>query len=358
MALALQLRRSGWQVTLIEADPEWRVYGAGITVTGPTYRAFRTLGILADLAAEGFFVEHGSRICAADGTTLNDLVESPLEPDLPVVGGIMRPMLHRLLARRVRESGADVRLGRTIATFDDDGQGVTATLDDGTNVRADILVGADGIFSATRRALFPDAPDPQYTGQYCWRLLSDRPAAIDRAHFFVGSDIVAGLMPVSPKTMYMWLLDRQPQQAKIEDAHLRDRLRKLMAPFSGVLGDVRDAISDDSIVNVRPLVSHLLPDPWYRGNAILIGDAAHGTTPHLASGAGIAVEDAIVLAEELDRAHTAAAAFAAFMARRFERCRMVVENSVAIGRMQQEHASPDKLGAMMAASQAALLQPI
>lgn len=91
---------------------------------------------------------------------------------------------------------------------------------------------------------------------------------------------------------------------------------------------------------------------------LLIGDAAHATTPHLASGAGIAVEDALVLGEMFADTDPAsddvATAFDRFMDRRFERARRVIERSVEIGAMQQSQASPDALKALMGAAEAAL----
>lgn len=127
-----------------------------------------------------------------------------------------------------------------------------------------------------------------------------------------------------------------------------------MAPFGGLLAQVRDGLDADSVITVRPLDAILLPRPWYRGRVLLIGDAAHATTPHLASGAGIAVEDALVLAEVFADATDVTTAFDRFMDRRFERARMVVEASVEIGAMQQPEASPDKLKALMGKAEAAL----
>jgi 2-polyprenyl-6-methoxyphenol hydroxylase-like FAD-dependent oxidoreductase len=87
---------------------------------------------------------------------------------------------------------------------------------------------------------------------------------------------------------------------------------------------------------VRPDVDHrslnalLVPAPWHRGRVVLIGDAAHATTPHIAYGAGMAIEDSVVLAEDLNRAASVETAFAAFMARRLDRCRLVVETSLQL----------------------------
>jgi 2-polyprenyl-6-methoxyphenol hydroxylase-like FAD-dependent oxidoreductase len=80
-----------------------------------------------------------------------------------------------------------------------------------------------------------------------------------------------------------------------------------------------------------------VPNPWYVGRVLLIGDAAHATTPHLASGATIAIEDAAVLTEMIaERPTDVEELLARFMQRRFERCRMVVENGVRLGRWERE----------------------
>jgi 2-polyprenyl-6-methoxyphenol hydroxylase-like FAD-dependent oxidoreductase len=97
-----------------------------------------------------------------------------------------------------------------------------------------------------------------------------------------------------------------------------------------------------------------VPQPWHRGRAILIGDAAHATTPHLASGAGLAVEDALVLADLLASDLPLEDALAAFAARRYERCRMVVENSVRLGEMEMRLAPGEEQAELQRASMLAL----
>jgi len=235
---------------------------------------------------------------------------------------------------------------------------VTVSTSDGEARRYELVVAADGVFSTTRKRLFPDAPEPAYTGQYCWRVVADRPAHIDRPHFYMAGPVTAGLMPVSETRMYMWLLEARHERIWLDESDLADRLKAIMAPFGGDLGRLRDGLGQGEEINARPLEAVLLPRPWYKGRIILIGDAAHATTPHLASGAGIAVEDALVLSELLASTPSVEDAFEAFMERRFERCRLVVENSIAIGRMQQTAASPDALKTLMQTSQAALVADI
>ena len=358
MSFALRMRAQGRAVTLVEADPHWRVYGAGITVTGPTFRAFKQLGVIDAVRGAGFRIDTGARFCTLDGAVLADLPMKPIEAGLPTTGGIMRPDLHRILSGKVREAGVDVRLGRTVAGWNDDGRTLHVRFDDGTAERFALLVAADGAFSGMRALMFPEAPHPRYTGQFCWRVVVPRPPEIDRAYFFVGGEVTAGLMPVTQDRMYMWLLSGSPNKERIEPGTEGGRLKALMASFTGLLGAVRDHIGADTEVNVRPLEALLLTPPWHKGRAILIGDAAHSTTPHLASGAGLAIEDALVLSEELARGATVETAFEAFTARRWERCRLVVENSVEIGRLQQAHAPPQKLQDLLHRSEKALLADI
>ena len=117
----------------------------------------------------------------------------------------------------------------------------------------------------------------------------------------------------------MFLLENVADKPRYDDAELLGRLKRLLAPFGGPLAAIRDAMDERTPIMARPLEAILLDDPWYVGRVILIGDAAHATTPHLASGAGMAVEDALVLVEELDRHEGYEAAMRAFMARRLPR---------------------------------------
>ena len=107
----------------------------------------------------------------------------------------------------------------------------------------------------------------------------------------------------------------------------------------------------------RPLEKVLVPSPWHRGRVLLIGDAAHATTPHLASGAGIAIEDALVIGEMLQDGLTPPTLFDSFMARRFERCRMVIENSLQLGEFEMHPKPGDDYSAVMNHSMHELAEP-
>jgi 2-polyprenyl-6-methoxyphenol hydroxylase-like FAD-dependent oxidoreductase len=185
-----------------------------------------------------------------------------------------------------------------------------------------------------------------------------RPAEIDRAHVFIGGPVKAGVTPVSRDEMYLFLLQTVPGHARMPEQRWPQLLAEQLRAFGGVLGAIRDGLGEGSRINYRPLEKLLLPPPWHNGRVVLIGDAAHATTPHLASGAGLAVEDALVLCEELQSNASLDRALTRFTQRRFERCRMVVENSARLGDLEM-HASPMQEQAELSrASMEALNAPI
>lgn len=358
MSAAITLRRHGVAVDLIDRDPLWRVYGAGITITGATLRAFKALGIL-DAVIASAYTGDGIQVCDVAGRPLAR-VPTPLvaDSDVPTSGGIMRPLLHKLLSERTVALGTTVRLGLTVDELRSDAEGVEVRFSDGGQGRYDFVVGADGVFSRVRTLLFPGAPKPQYTGQCVWRLVAPRPPEIDRRHYFLGGPVKVGLTPVSREHMYMFLLETTERRPAIADEELPGELAKLMHGYGGILAGIRETLGLDSQIVLRPLDGFLLPQPWHLGRCILIGDAAHPTTPQLASGAGMAVEDALVLGEEILRHPNVEQAFAGFMARRYERCRLVVENSLEIGRREQQRAPIESQTRLVEESLRILAEPI
>jgi 2-polyprenyl-6-methoxyphenol hydroxylase-like FAD-dependent oxidoreductase len=359
MAAALQLRKAGAAVDLIEIDPNWRSYGAGITLVGATLRAFRTLGILDEFLQKG---------AAADGTELLTSAGQPIAslptprvagPDVPGFGGIMRPVLANILASATRSSETNVRLGTTFDTISDSANGVVVKFSDGSQASYDLVIGADGLNSKTRGAIFPAASKPRYIGQSVWRAVLPRFPAVSRPTMWMGHKVKAGVNPVSREQMYLFVTEDRPTNDRIDPACFLDMLKALLAPFSApTVKAVYDTLNPSSLIVYRPLEALLLPRPWHKGHVVLIGDAVHATTPHLAAGACIGLEDAIVLAEELDRANDLQEGLKVFEARRWERCRMVVENSVRLGEIEITGGDPAEHAKIMRESMMALAAPI
>jgi 2-polyprenyl-6-methoxyphenol hydroxylase-like FAD-dependent oxidoreductase len=359
MSAAIELRKRGADVDLVEIDAGWRSYGAGISLGGATLRAFRTLGILEAFLQQGN-ASDGVLLCAPHGPKVAELPTPRLAgPDVPGGGAIMRPVLARILAEATRASGTNVRLGCTFTAIEPDADGVDVSFTDGQRRRYDLVIGADGLYSKVRETMFPGAPKPRYSGQAVWRAVLPRPAEIQTATMWMGPKVKPGVNPVSKTEMYLFVTEPRPTNEHVDPATFATRLRALLEDFSApVLKAIREQIGPDSQIVFRPLEGLLMPRPWSTGRVVLIGDTVHATTPHLASGACIGIEDALVLAEELGRTDDVASALSAFENRRWERCRMVVENSARLGEIEVAGGDKDEHARIMRESLLALAQPI
>lgn len=356
MAAGIRLLEQGVKVEIIDIDPEWRVYGTGITLSCLTFRALCHLGFKDELVAMGH---------AHDGVTLNDKAgnlirevrsERLVGPDVPAEGGVLRPALHKMMSKRVVELGAKVNLGMTVDGYQQDADGVDVTFSDGRTGRYDFVIGADGLFSKMRDLTFPDAPKPRFTGQACWRVLFDTPKDWIQGQMFLSPDLKVGFNPCSPDKMYMYLLEHVPTNPWREPHELPAILRNLLDGFGGIVAQLRGTIDADTPIVYRPLEAILLTHDWYKGRVCLIGDTVHATTPHLGSGAGMAVEDAIVLVDELGKHEILEDALHAFMQRRLPRGRLVVGNSLKIGEMEMAGDPMPAQAALMAESLAAIAE--
>jgi 2-polyprenyl-6-methoxyphenol hydroxylase-like FAD-dependent oxidoreductase len=347
MTAAIRFAEAGATVELIDIDPDWRVYGAGITITGPTLRAYKRLGLLEAIKAQGA-ITSGSRIFRFDGLHLQDLDEPALEEGLPATGGIMRPILHRIMQARVLELGVTIRLGITASGLVNSGDGVDVEFSDASTGRYDLVVGADSVNSAVRKLAFPHMAEPVYTGQGCWRISIRKPPMLERGEMYFGHPHPCGITPCGQDMVYLWQLTPHVSSKRhFDEEALFNTMRANLEGFGNSAGWIRDNMTRDDWINYRPLAAAIQPAPWHTGRIVLVGDAVHATTPHLASGAGIAVESALVLAEELGKAATVEAGLAAYCARRFERCRDVIETSVAVGQLQLDGGNPQQIGAMI-----------
>jgi 2-polyprenyl-6-methoxyphenol hydroxylase-like FAD-dependent oxidoreductase len=358
MSAAIQLRKLGIAVDLVEIDPGWRSYGAGISISGPTLRAFGEIGVLPQIIEQGFCAD-GCDLFMADGTFLGQIPTPRIAgPDVPGGGGIMRPVLAKILAEATLASGTQVRLGCTFTIIDQDDDYVEVTFSDGTMAHYDLVIGADGVFSKVRQLLFPQMPKPLYTGQGVWRAVIPR-GEVERASVYLGNQVKAGVNPVSKDEMYLFLNDFPEEMIFVTDDQAVPMLKQLLADFSApVIRRIHDSLESASKVIYRPLEGLLMPRPWALGRVLLIGDAVHATTPHLASGAGIGIEDAIVIAQELEKASRVAEALERFEARRWERCRLVVENSLRLGQIEMSGGSKEEHGQLMRDSMIALTAAI
>nr|WP_166179639.1 FAD-dependent monooxygenase [Altererythrobacter segetis] len=332
LTAAAALGQKGFEVTVAERSDGTGVEGVGISQQANVVRALASLGLAEEYLSAGFAYE-AVEIYAPDGALIARVPSRSLIEGYPASLGIPRPALHKVLHAAASATGAVIRNSAQVAEMVPSAEEVGVILTDGSSGHYDAVVGADGIYSQMRHALFPEVPPPQFTGQAVWRYNLPRPPDFDALHVYNGPTGV-GLVPMSQTQIYIYATTPEPANPAYSVEGLAARMRERLSGCAPQIQEIAARIVDDAAVVYRPLEAIFLDGPWYKGRVALLGDAVHATTPHLGQGGGMAIEDAIVIAEELSRHDTPQQAFAAYRQRRVERCRYVVEKSLEICRGQ------------------------
>ncbi|TIC82631.1 FAD-dependent monooxygenase [Nocardioides sp. GY 10127] len=348
-ATAILLAEGGVSVDLVEAKADVSALGSGITIQGNALRVLRDLGVWEACGELGYsFDSLGIRAPDPAGTLVAELEEIRTGgPDLPATMGMYRPDLARILVDRAVEAGAKLRLGTTFTTISQDEDGVHVEFSDGSSGRYDLLVGADGIRSAVRSALGVEL-ETRATGMGIWRVFAPRPASVTRTDLVYGGRCyIAGYCPTGEDSLYAYVVEDAQDRSGLSPEEGLEVMRELASSYHGPWDDIREVMTDASRVNYTWFETHVLPEPWNRGRAVLIGDAAHTCPPTIAQGAAQALEDAVVLAELLlDRDEVDDALWSAFHARRLPRAAEVVAASVQLGDWLLAHERGDVPGLM------------
>jgi len=346
MSAAIALKRQGFDPEIIEVNRDWKVYHVGIVVQGNFLRAMASLGIAEQAVAAGFEYQ-GLRLCSPPGKILVEIPGAALAAGLPSDLGLTRPALHKVLTDAVRANQVRLRLGVTFTEIVNAPGAATVRFSDGTEGQYDLVIGADGVYSKVRTSVFGAQFVPKFTGQGVWRYNIPRPPELDWAYMYKGKPGgTAGIIPLTRETLYIFKVQAEPGNPVMPPATLAEQFRERLDGYGGLIPQLRAQITDSSQVVYRPLEALILPSPWYRDRVLLIGDAAHSATPHLGQGAAMAVEDAVVLGEEIARGSTLPALLDAFMTRRYERARAIGEASIQLGEWEQRptpDADPDGL---------------
>ncbi|MBK0401121.1 FAD-dependent monooxygenase [Limibaculum sp. M0105] len=306
-AAALALARQGWRVTLVERARQLGEVGAGLQVSPNAARCLDALGVLDRVAAEAF---RPRRAVLRDGVTGREIFSTALGEGAEMRWGAPYLHVHRAdllaaLADAAAGAGVELRLGTTVQGWEDGAGGVSVRLGDRSSLDADVLVAADGVRTALREVMHGPAP-ARFTGQVAWRALV--PA----------SELPTGLIPPDATVWAGWgrhvvtyylrggtlinLVAVEERADWVEEGWSvpgdAARLRAIFAGWHGAVSRLLDKVE-------APLRWGLFdrppPPSWSKGRVALLGDACHPMLPFMAQGAAMALEDAVVLADCLER---------------------------------------------------------
>lgn len=338
LTLAHSLKKlTDYDVRVIEKDTPDNLLGTGINLLGNALRALDQVGLAEECLKHG---KGWSEVSLADGAgNVHRTIRTgnSHREGFPSALGIMRPIFGKILESNALASGAKIDYKTTVTDIAQNENQVTVTLSNGETDHCDLLVAADGALSETRRMVFGDHFKGKYVGQGIWRYTIPRPETLKGFTAYRHGELSLGLLPLSEEICYLFFIENSKEKIHIPDDKQADMLRERLEGFTAPeIQHAKDIIDDEKYINYRPLEPLLVPQPWYKGRVLLVGDAAHAVTPQLTSGGGMAIEDAVVLAEELQHKSNIDQALQDYCERRKDRVQMVYDNSLAVCRAEQQ----------------------
>lgn len=329
LAAATALRQREHEVAVVEVKPDFTVYGVGINQPGNSLRALRSLGVLEEILAVGYQYDM-TGFYDAQGNHIIDVTSALGSDGVPANTALSRLDLHRILIGAAQRQDVKVAYGTTVESFEDTGDAVDVRLSDGRQESYDLVAAFDGIKSPTRRTLFGSDHDAVYSGFGVFRVTLPRPSDVTGTRVYQALGVKAGFIPLSEATMYMFVVTPDPARVTHDQSRFAEILRERMASFGSLPGEVRDGLSADDDLVYSPISDVMLPLPWFSGRVGILGDAAHACAPHITQGAGMALEDAVVLADCLDGSGTLEDRLRTFEHRRYPRAKLVQDVSHGI----------------------------
>lgn len=339
---AIALSSQGHRVEIVEKQSEWRFQSSGIFVYANGLVSLEPLGLLNNIVKAGYGIVGGRNVYLDHNG--NEIVETKyptFDPKrIPAILGIKRAELHRVMAERVSALGVPLTPGTTVVEIAQDSSGVEITFSDSSQKRYDLVIGADGVRSEIRKQLGINL-SPRYTGFGVWRSVHHRPSWLTDKIMMMGPAKRFGIMPISEDRLYTFGTLAEPKSAYFPQETWPFEMQARFAEFGDPARAFLNELGPSSEVLYTAVEEVVLPLPWHFGRVVLIGDAAHASTPFMGQGGAMAMQDAVVLAQALTQKDGLETALTAFGEARYPVCNFVQDVSRAVGEAGAEEIEGD-----------------
>lgn len=332
LTTAIALKQKGIDSIIYEAVPEIKAVGAGLVLAANAMKALRKIGIAEDVINAGTLLPSFT-IYDSQGRVINKTNSTILGEKYGLDNlTIHRSALHKVLLNKIDHDC--IYTGKKLIDAVQGADDIKLYFEDGSIQSARYLVAADGIHSAVRKKIMPKAV-LRYAGYTCWR------AVIDASSFNLnetsetwGTARRFGLVPMKNNQLYWFACMNAPVQNSRMKHFTKEDLLEQFSNFHYPIPQVIKATRNEQliwndIIDLKPVSQYAFD------KILLIGDAAHATTPNLGQGACQAIEDAVILADELLQHVDVTQAFRSFERRRIKRTREIVNASWKIGSVAQ-----------------------
>ncbi|WP_186321420.1 FAD-dependent monooxygenase [Bacillus sp. FJAT-22090] len=329
LCAAVALQKQGFSVKVYESSSTFQPVGAGIGIGSNAMQALMKIGVGEKIFQEGHILQ-AQVFQNAQGKTLNTIDFSILKERFGQENiTIHRADLHRTFLEALKPN--TVSYNKRCMNVEQLGEKVTAYFDDGMVVNADLLIAADGIHSSIRKKLVTNSL-PRYSGYTCWRGITENNGRVDQ---FTSTEIWStagrfGMAPMKNGQVYWFACINAREQDPFYQKLERKEIANLFNDFPEIVTQIiRDTptklILHHDILDIQPLKQFSF------GRIILLGDAAHATTPNMGQGAGQAIEDAIVLGNGFHQFEDLPKVLAFYEEKRVARTAKVINLSRQIG---------------------------
>jgi len=332
LTTAIALNKIGVNTLIYEASPTIKGIGAGLVLSANAIIAFSRLGIMEEVIQCGRILP-SFLILDQKGKQISRTNSKRISTKYGVDNfAIHRGELHRLLLSKLDSSS--IHADKKAIDIEQKINSVTVKFEDDSTLETEFLVAADGIHSAIRKKLLPFSR-PRYAGYTCWRAIIDNDLLdLTESSETWGTNGRFGVVPLTNSQVYWFACINAPQNdSKLKNYSIKDLLhhfKEYHEPIPAILSETQNTnLLWNDIIDLKPI------DKYAFGNIILIGDAAHATTPNMGQGACQAIEDAIVLSNELSKNVDFKEAFKNFEKRRIRRTHSIANLSWYIGKIAQ-----------------------
>ncbi len=332
LTTAIAFQKAGYAPVVFEAAETLKPVGAGLGLAANAIKALAKLGIKDKVVEKGRILSSFTIKDEKDKTiTYTDSVKISRDYGLDNFT-IHRAALHEALLSEIPK--AQLYTGKKCTDIIVQESNIQLLFKDGSSFNTDYLIAADGIHSPVRQKLVP-ASVPRFAGYTCWRAVIDNNTLkIDNSYEIWGSKGRFGAVPLADNKLYWFsTVNSTPNNARFKNftlLNLKDWFKEYPVEIKAILSQTsEDALIWNDIIDLKPIPQYAF------GNILLLGDAAHATTPNMGQGACQAIEDAAVLYDELLKGGELSSVFLRFEKRRLKRTHFITNQSARIGKIAQ-----------------------